>query len=175
MTPVSRNRNRLTEKLGIEISHHSGAFLRPPFATADGFGFQFWRTRIVRCALAGPEAIKDVIAEIRSLTSRPFALNLWVSMEDAGARLSDEKAFHRSLAPLAGYLDALGAPRPAYKPYSSARFEDQAQLFDPCEPERYRQDVPDAQVHVLDAGHFALDTAADEIASLVQDFMGASS
>lgn len=43
--------------------------------------------------------------------------------------------------------------------------------FDPGEPERYRQDVPDAEVHVLDAGHFALDTAADEIADLVCGFV----
>lgn len=45
--------------------------------------------------------------------------------------------------------------------------------FDPAEPERYRSDVPNAQVHVLDAGHFALDTKADEIASLVREFMKA--
>jgi pimeloyl-ACP methyl ester carboxylesterase len=44
--------------------------------------------------------------------------------------------------------------------------------FDPGEPERYRIDVPGAQVHVLDAGHFALDTAADEIAELVRAFVG---
>ena len=43
--------------------------------------------------------------------------------------------------------------------------------FDPGEPERYRKDVPSAQVHVLDAGHFALDTKADEIAALVSQFM----
>jgi pimeloyl-ACP methyl ester carboxylesterase len=43
--------------------------------------------------------------------------------------------------------------------------------FDPGEPERYRKDVPNAQVHILDAGHFALDTAADEIAVLVGDFV----
>ena len=43
--------------------------------------------------------------------------------------------------------------------------------FDLGEPERYRNDVPSAQVHVLDAGHFALDTAADEIAKLVRDFV----
>src|SRR5439155_3092096 len=43
--------------------------------------------------------------------------------------------------------------------------------FDPSEPERYRKDVPNAEVHVLDAGHFALDTAADEIAQLVRSFM----
>jgi pimeloyl-ACP methyl ester carboxylesterase len=43
--------------------------------------------------------------------------------------------------------------------------------FDPSEPEAYRRDVPKAEVHVLDAGHFALDTAADEIATLVSAFM----
>ena len=46
--------------------------------------------------------------------------------------------------------------------------------FDPGEPERYRQDVPNAQVHVLDAGHFALDTAAEEIAALVRDSVTSS-
>jgi pimeloyl-ACP methyl ester carboxylesterase len=43
--------------------------------------------------------------------------------------------------------------------------------FDPGEPERYRNDVPKAEVHVLDAGHFALDTKADEIAALIREFM----
>jgi pimeloyl-ACP methyl ester carboxylesterase len=43
--------------------------------------------------------------------------------------------------------------------------------FEPTEPEAYRRDVPKAQVHVLNAGHFALDTAADEIADLVRQFM----
>jgi pimeloyl-ACP methyl ester carboxylesterase len=46
--------------------------------------------------------------------------------------------------------------------------------FDLSEPEAYRRDVPDAEVHVLDAGHFALDTAADEIAGLVRDFLRSS-
>jgi len=76
-----------------------------------------------------PEQIKDVIAEIRSLTSKPFAMNLWVSMEDEGARTSDEAAFNRALATLAAHLDALGAPRPKYKPYSPLRFEDQARAL----------------------------------------------
>lgn len=43
--------------------------------------------------------------------------------------------------------------------------------FDPGEPERYRKDVSAAEVHVLDAGHFALDTKADEIATLVRAFI----
>ena len=42
------------------------------------------------------------------------------------------------------------------------------------EPERYRQHVPNAEVHFLDAGHFALDTAADEMAAWVGNFMAVS-
>jgi pimeloyl-ACP methyl ester carboxylesterase len=45
--------------------------------------------------------------------------------------------------------------------------------FDLGEPERYRKDIPNAQIYVLDAGHFALDTKADEIAALVRGFMKA--
>ena len=43
--------------------------------------------------------------------------------------------------------------------------------FELSEPENYRRDVPKAEVHVLDAGHFALDTAADQIADLVRGFV----
>ena len=43
--------------------------------------------------------------------------------------------------------------------------------FDLSEPEAYRRDVPKAEVNVLDAGHFALDTGADQIAGLVLGFM----
>src|SRR6202158_4825703 len=46
--------------------------------------------------------------------------------------------------------------------------------FELSEPEAYRKDVPNAEVHVLDAGHFALDTAADEIAALVRAFVTSS-
>ena len=47
--------------------------------------------------------------------------------------------------------------------------------FDPGEPERYRKDVPNAEVHIVDGGHFALDTAADHIAELVRGSVGVSS
>src|SRR5258705_4889644 len=43
--------------------------------------------------------------------------------------------------------------------------------FELSEPDAYRRDVPNAEVHVLAAGHFALDTAADEISQLVRSFM----
>src|SRR5271154_872472 len=54
-----------------------------------------------------PNAIGDVIAEIRSLTVKPFAMNLWVSMEDTEARTSDAAAFHRALSHLSPYIKAL--------------------------------------------------------------------
>ncbi len=47
--------------------------------------------------------------------------------------------------------------------------------FDPGEPERYREEVPGAEIHVTEGGHFALDTRADEIAALVREFMAQSS
>ena len=43
--------------------------------------------------------------------------------------------------------------------------------FDDSEPEAFRRDVPNAEVHIVDGGHFALDTAADEIAELVDGFL----
>ena len=40
-----------------------------------------------------------------------------------------------------------------------------------AEAEAYRRDVPDAEVHILDAGHFALDEKVDEAATLIRDFL----
>jgi len=36
----------------------------------------------------------------------------------------------------------------------------------------YKRDLPDAEVHLLDAGHFALETHGPEIARLIRDFLG---
>src|SRR5580692_5865358 len=127
--PPRWNENRLTAKLGIDYPVIQGPLgglssqkLTAAVSNFGGLG-SFGAHGLA------PEAIKDVIAEIRSLTSKPFAMNLWVSMEDEGARTSEESTFNRSLAPLAAHLTALRAPRPAYKPYSPARFEDQARVL----------------------------------------------
>jgi pimeloyl-ACP methyl ester carboxylesterase len=37
--------------------------------------------------------------------------------------------------------------------------------------ESFKRDLPEAEVHLLDAGHFALDERNDEIAGLVLQFM----
>jgi nitronate monooxygenase len=129
LMPAHWNRNRRTAKLGIDYPIIQGPFgglssqrLTAAVSNFGGLG-SFGANGLA------PEAIKDVIAEIRSLTSKPFAMNLWVSMEDEGARTSDESAFNRSLAPLAAHFASLGVARPAYKPYSPIRFEDQARVL----------------------------------------------
>ena len=43
--------------------------------------------------------------------------------------------------------------------------------FDISEPQSYRLDVPTAEICILNAGHFAMDTAADEVAALVRAFL----
>jgi pimeloyl-ACP methyl ester carboxylesterase len=36
----------------------------------------------------------------------------------------------------------------------------------------YKREVPDAEVHILDAGHFAFDEKLDESAALIREFLG---
>jgi pimeloyl-ACP methyl ester carboxylesterase len=35
----------------------------------------------------------------------------------------------------------------------------------------YARDIPDAEIHLLDAGHFALDEQADAVAQLTREFL----
>jgi pimeloyl-ACP methyl ester carboxylesterase len=46
--------------------------------------------------------------------------------------------------------------------------------FQVAEAEAYRRDVPDAEVHVIDAGHFVLDEAPDLVADLTRTFLDAT-
>ncbi|MGV0741162.1 alpha/beta fold hydrolase [Mycolicibacterium sp. XJ870] len=46
------------------------------------------------------------------------------------------------------------------------------EIFGPAGAEAYRKDLPNADVHLLDAGHFALETHGAEIATLIRTFLG---
>src|SRR5277367_5097041 len=123
------NQTRISSSLGIEYPIIQGPLgglstqrltaAVSNFGGLGSFGAHSW----------SPSAIKDVIAEIRALTPKPFAINLWVSMEDEGARTSGSEAFQRSLAPLARHIQALGGKLPTYTPYAPIRFEDQARVL----------------------------------------------
>ena len=44
--------------------------------------------------------------------------------------------------------------------------------FEAAEAAAYQRDVSAAEVHLLDAGHFALETEGDTIAGLMREFLG---
>jgi pimeloyl-ACP methyl ester carboxylesterase len=43
--------------------------------------------------------------------------------------------------------------------------------FEAAEAAAYKRDVPDAEVHLLNGGHFALEEQADQIADLTRNFL----
>jgi nitronate monooxygenase len=128
-SPSQWNKTRVSSSLGVEYPIIQGPLgglsTQRLTATVSNFGGlgSFGAHGLI------PSAIKDVIAEIRALTAKPFAINLWVSMEDEGAFTSRSEAFTRSLAPLAGHIEALGGTLPTYKPYVPIKFEDQVRVL----------------------------------------------
>jgi len=78
--------------------------------------------------------------------------------EDQATTLADfpaQQAYLREHRPPA--LIAWG-PHDGYMPEGAAR--------------AYLRDLPDAELHLLDAGHWALETSLDEIVALMRDFLG---
>ena len=45
-------------------------------------------------------------------------------------------------------------------------------FFLPPGAEAFKRDIPDAEVHFFDTGHFALETHVDQIAAVIRDFLG---
>jgi nitronate monooxygenase len=72
-----------------------------------------------------PAQIHELAREIRSLTPKPFALNLWVSDHDAGGDYLTEERFAQQLARLRPYFQELGLPEPTYPERFGQRFEEQ--------------------------------------------------
>ena len=99
-SPPQWNKTRISSILGIEYPIIQGPLgglsTQQLTATVSNFG----GLGSFGAHSLSSSAIQDVIAEIRALTPKPFAINLWVSMEDEGARASGSEAFARSLAPL---------------------------------------------------------------------------
>lgn len=123
------NQNKLTSKLGIDYPIIQGPLGGLSSQKLTAAVSEFGGLGSFGAHSLEPAAISDVIEEIRSLTNKPFAMNLWVSMEDEGTRESDERAFNKSVGALAAYFDTLGISHPVYKPYSPKRFEDQARIL----------------------------------------------
>lgn len=46
------------------------------------------------------------------------------------------------------------------------------EIFGPAGAEAFADDLPDAEIHLLDGGHFLLESALDDVAGLIGDFLG---
>jgi pimeloyl-ACP methyl ester carboxylesterase len=46
------------------------------------------------------------------------------------------------------------------------------EIFGPAGAEAYRRDLPDAEIHLIEAGHFALEDQLDTIAGYIRGFLG---
>jgi nitronate monooxygenase len=75
--------------------------------------------------ILAPEEIGRVTDEIRSLTSHPFALNLWVSDHDRGGNDLSQADFDRVCRIFAPYLRELGLELPPLPDRYHPRFEEQ--------------------------------------------------
>jgi pimeloyl-ACP methyl ester carboxylesterase len=60
----------------------------------------------------------------------------------------------------------------AHRPPTLVAWGEHDEIFGPDGARAFARDLPDAEIHLLDAGHYALETSGPEIAALVRDFLG---
>jgi pimeloyl-ACP methyl ester carboxylesterase len=60
----------------------------------------------------------------------------------------------------------------AHRPPTLVVWGEHDEIFGPDGASAFRRDLPDAEIHLLDAGHYALETSGEEIAELVRTFLG---
>ncbi len=76
-----------------------------------------------------PEEIRNLITEIRTVTAKPFNVNLWVSDQDPRANGFSQKEFENSLARLEPYFQELGVQKPVYPESFGHKFENQIEAI----------------------------------------------
>lgn len=141
------NRNQATERLGIDYPIIQGPFggglsstkLTAIVSTAGGLG------SFGADGLPG-EAIMGLVDELRSMTAKPFAINLWVPREDAAP--PDASRFNRILDLLGGYYQELGIVRPARPERYGRDFESQVRALLQAAPPVFSfvYGIPDASI-----------------------------
>lgn len=76
-----------------------------------------------------PERIGDLAAQIRAKTSKPFALNLWVSDHDPGGRDPAPSVLEAAFEMFEPYFAELDLPRPALPPRFHPSYEHQSEAL----------------------------------------------
>ena len=76
-----------------------------------------------------PQQIGDSVQEIREATSRPFAVNLWVSTFDETASRTSLEQIHRSASRMHAFFSELGLEPPPLPKFDPQPFEAQAKAL----------------------------------------------
>jgi len=104
--------------------------------------------------LLSPDGYELDIAYMARPGAEDIQLDLILDYRSNVARYPDFQAYFRQHQP--PLLAVWGRHDPAFVPAGALA---------------YQRDLPDAQIHLLDAGHFALETHAEEIAALIIPFL----
>ncbi|MEU7035312.1 alpha/beta fold hydrolase [Streptomyces sp. NPDC046237] len=156
-------------------------------AYEEGLGTDAWAPVLAMIADRNPETEEPVRA-IRSLDGIMWQYETGVPPEFRDLLSPD--AWHHDATLMARdgqdavQLDLIGdygsnfALYPAFHEYFRttqvpllAVWGEGDEVFVPAGAEAFRRDLPDAEVHLLPTGHFALETHAPAIASLIGDFL----
>ncbi|SDK98299.1 nitronate monooxygenase [Cryobacterium psychrotolerans] len=112
-TPRPWRRTPVTDLLGIDLPIVQGAFgglASVPLAAAVSNAGGLGSVGLYGC---DPERIRDIAGQLRTLTDRPFALNLWLEFEESSDLRPTEAEFASWLEPLAPYFAELGLALPS--------------------------------------------------------------
>ncbi|MGW0286002.1 alpha/beta fold hydrolase [Streptomyces sp. NPDC003236] len=161
---VTQNGNAYEEGLGAEAWAPVLALIekRTPRTEApvreiyspDGVKWQYLHG-VPDPSLVSPDAYEHDTA----LLARPGQTEIQLDLiSDYGANLALYPAFHE-------YFRVSRVPLLAV-------WGGHDEIFVPAGALAFRRDLPEAEVHLLPAGHFALETHADAIAALMRDFLG---
>jgi nitronate monooxygenase len=124
------NKTSVTEQLNIRYPIIQGPFggglstpqLTAAISNAGGLG-SFGAHHLT------PEQISQVAADIRKLTAKPFALNLWIPLPGETDISISAELFAANVARLQPYYQKLGLPEPIMPASFAPRFEDQLEAI----------------------------------------------
>lgn len=109
----SWNSNRATHLLGIDYPIIQGPFGGFPSQQLTATVSNLGGLGSFGAVLLGSSAIQEVVGELRSLTAKPFAINLWVSTSDRETSHISAATIQQKIRALGRYYAALGIEPPS--------------------------------------------------------------
>jgi pimeloyl-ACP methyl ester carboxylesterase len=155
------------------VSHDEG--LAPSWASRR----EFWKNRAAHEAAfrAAFLSLETVRKRHLGTSPHPEAINpdLWMDeyhfLSQPGQADIQTELFYDYQTNVASYPKWQKWLR-AYSPKMLVMWGKYDASFTVAGAEGYKRDVPDAELHILEAGHFALDEKAAEVIQLTEDFLG---